>query len=224
MAMDNDRSGYRLVLSLTSVDYTWTKAQEVMDLADKHTQQSATLCGCTLLLVAAALDQGLTWLLKMLVNTEAAASAVLPQQVPSYEAIDASLRTRFVKAPEIASRGKYRLRPDNRHVSNVHQLVTIRNDLIHVKDSILLLAGDDPRITFEADGRLGMSVKLPRNYWKDLSLDQTREMFNSTRLYSDQVLFPRSKNLPDNALIEKTGDSVADAYLECYQRSLDWAP
>src|SRR6266496_4169728 len=123
---------YRRLIQLSTVEQTLEKAGEVLSLAQIHTEEANLLSACASIMLAASLEQGTRAVLEGAAARYAVENEVDISQTPYSAVRHESLRRRMVLTPQLLSDGKFRLRTRNKYVEALHDLISLRNELVHI--------------------------------------------------------------------------------------------
>ena len=130
--------------------------------------------GSTVLL-AVCLDQGTLFVLDIAAQTAQAAEA--PRDAAAFLALlGESLRRRVVRLPEVLTNSAFELDNRSLEVRAIHELITLRNDLMHVSEEADV-----------ADFKEWETIELPTpqitNRWLFVGLEEVRKYFAAVKLY-----------------------------------------
>jgi hypothetical protein len=96
-----------------------------------------------------------------------------------------------VEAPAVLSRGAFRIRVSSPRAQTIHELITLRNVLLHIReDPVVLVEGRDPEVFRLSEGLYAITVdtNLVRNPWSDVRLTDAKASLVAVRLYLETVL------------------------------------
>jgi len=162
-------------------------AKSLLALAENNSEHDRLLHSCAVILLAAALDEGTTKRLKMAggkdrIDCESGA--------PSSEAdriLNAGLRKRVMALPGFLSGRRLVLRWRSPHVQRLHELITIRNELCHVKHE-QMSATPDEIISGNYIQQLSRLFEKARSPWHSISRSHSEQFLKTVELYMAEVI------------------------------------
>lgn len=115
------------------------KADALAALAERHLEDEGTLAACIVVILAEALEQGTRTALDSMAIQIAVARELEDAENPALVLRGQSLRRRIIELPFVPSDGK--LKSDSRRpeLRAIHELITLRNDLMHVTEQTHVL-------------------------------------------------------------------------------------
>jgi hypothetical protein len=173
-------------------------AGSLLALADSHPELKSTLAACASLIVAVALDQGTKTVLSSVISAEDD-----PRQADCRELMkpeESSLRRRVTRLPVVLTGGRYSLRSRSPHVDALHDLITLRNVLMHVNEDAKIQHTSIPWPV--PDGfQLSVSTSLPSTKWFSVTPEKANAYRAAVELYAEEVLFPPSGEIQSGKLV-----------------------
>jgi hypothetical protein len=150
---------------------TVLRAERLLAIAEEHEEDSDPLLGCSILLLAAALDQSLMTTFKSLIlEYEANEQWDLSKQVAALQDTSlSSLWYRLKKTPELLRVNPFKLNSRSETVCFLRDVVTRRNNLTHIEQ--------DP-ISFEID--FPSIDEIPSKITYQLTKEEQNELFKGT--------------------------------------------
>src|SRR5258708_36368361 len=123
----------RVIASLSTVPQMLDEADFLIALCEAHRAKGdnhrKTLAASAAVVLAVCLDQGTLCVLDAAAQTAQASEAL--QEVAAFRAlVSESLRRRVVRLPEVLTSAKFQLDSRCLHVRAIHDLITLRNDLM----------------------------------------------------------------------------------------------
>ncbi len=108
-----------------------------------------------------------------------------------YESIrSSSLRQRMTALAQIVGRGFF-ASPDRRtHARALHRLVTFRNELLHIAETVYVLDEQDEAIKFLGDGRIEVTVPIGEDPWGCVRVDDAKKCAQALDCYVKEVIEP----------------------------------
>lgn len=92
------------------------------------------------------------------------------------------------------SEGKYKLNPRSSRIVTLHELITVRNKIVHIDEDVHVFTELHSDVSIE-DNKLKVSLTLPKSPWQEIGLKQVQGYRDSVNAYFEQVLFPSSGTL-----------------------------
>jgi hypothetical protein len=178
---------YRVSLLLSSMPQMIERLDGLLALAAESPEHAKTLAACTVILMAAVLDEGTQACLSNAAAIYAADLDVDPADTEFAIAQNHSLRRRMMEVPELCTDGKLRLDRSKPAVSRLHSLISVRNRLVHIREDAVVLDNTDPSVCFEGN-ELRIVVDPPSNPWDSVALEEALSMRAALKLYYDEVL------------------------------------
>jgi len=161
--------------SFSTSPQTIIHAERLLAIAEERMEDSIPLLGCSILLLATALEQSLTTTLKGLsLHYDAAELWDLSNQAADLQ--DKSLWFRLKATPEILV-NPFTLNPRSETVCFLRDVVTRRNALVHIEE--------EP-ISFEIE--LPDNLEGPLNITHEITKEQFKETFESNPWNRSQLL------------------------------------
>jgi hypothetical protein len=200
----------RVFTYLSSVPAMLEKAQSLIALTELHPDSKATLAACATLVLAAALDQGTLTFLDHAAAFHGYLDGKAATTTKFAELANDSLRNRFSRLPELMTKGKLALDRRNPQVRLLHELITARNDLMHIyeepREAEVTLDDATPisRDDFMASGPREITITLPRpvlSRWFSTTVEQARAYSAALEAYTQEVLFPASGDIRAGKLV-----------------------
>jgi hypothetical protein len=198
---------FKLVQSLSTVPTMLDEAAALLALArgtDPAKRQRGTLAASAAVVLAVSLDQGTLAVLDTAART-AQAGGDRPLARSIKEKLSESLRRRVVQLPEIVTGGKFRLNGENGHVRALHDLITLRNALLHVFEE-----PDDTLLSLDLKTPTPAAVQRPSqvyNAWLTVRLDDVERYRTAVHVYVDEVLFPPSNQIRKGGIVVSSPES-----------------
>jgi hypothetical protein len=195
-------SKYRIVLQLSTVTDLLSKAKAISSLAEAHPEEADTLSACMAVILAAALDQGITDVLSGYVTNYAVENEVPMSATPYSAILRETLRRRMQHMPEILTNGRFQLNPDSPHTQALHELIGLRNELMHVSDKARVLTETSNEVQIEGS-ILTISVPLPQSLWSTVTIEQVRNYQTALDIYFSEILFPESGEIRTGRIVSQ---------------------
>jgi hypothetical protein len=178
---------YRFIGSFSTVEIMLDKADFLIALGEAYPTEKDTLAASAAIILAICLDQGTLGVLDMAVQTAQAVDA--PREAAAFKALlSDSLRRRVVGLPELLTNSKFHLDKRSVQVRAIHDLITLRNDLMHVYEEADVSSFKD-----------AATIKLPEpqiaNPWLFVRLEGVREYRVAVGLYYQEVLSLASNSI-----------------------------
>lgn len=183
-------------------------ADELLSLAAERTNHEKALAACATMILAVALEQGVMNTLQFKAKTYAYHNNVDITETP-YEALlkeDTSLRKRMVELPKVLSDGNYQLDPASPYFQRLHDLISRRNELLHIQDEVHVIKPSPADVIIEEDGSTRVSFpppKLPEFAWDKITVEQARGFQEAVGAYFEEVLDTNPDELSSGKIICK---------------------
>ena len=147
---------------------TVLRAERLLAISKEHEEDSDPLLGCSIVLLATALDQSLSAKLKNLcIKYDSDEQWALPN--PAADLQEKSLWYRLKTTPEILQINPFKLNFRSEHVSFLRDVVTRRNSLLHIEE--------EP-ISFDFEFPVG--DEIPSKITFNLTQEEANEIFKDT--------------------------------------------
>lgn len=176
------------VVYLSTVPAMMDEIDALFAVAEKNDSSAKSIAACVTVMLAAALDQGtLTVLGSASAQEMRRAGREVPGPGPCTLLYQESLRKRIVRLPEVMSRNRFRLKTESVHVTRLHDLVSARNELMHVLEDPFV-----EQIQLDLDSPQNINVEMPPivNRWLMVRIEEARAYRTAVGYYVDEVLFP----------------------------------
>jgi hypothetical protein len=171
---------------LTS-DGSMAAARSLMSLAGERREHASALAASAALAIASALEQDVHSCYRGVVESRGFDNRDdLPQALPDdFEHM--SLRHKMRTLPAWLTNGRMELNRRSPYVDALHDLITLRNALLHVVDEPLLLDDSDGRVTVDEEG-LRVDIPLTTPLWFSQTLENTTRLMTAVELFHEQVV------------------------------------
>ena len=186
---------YRIISSISTLPQMLAEADFLIELAEAQPPNGnfhrGTLAGSAAVLLAVGLDQGTLSVLDTAAQT-ADAIGVATAAARYRDLHQDSLRRRVVLLAEVKSSLQFRLDHRSPHVRALHDLVSLRNDLMHVTEEAGISDFETLSDLVKIQSGLEIPSPLDANPWLSVRLDVVRAFRTAVDLYMNEVLFPPS--------------------------------
>jgi hypothetical protein len=199
---------------ISSAPTSITRAERLMELAEKQEEDSGLLLGCAILLLASALDQALMTHLRNLSNFYKTVEQIDDMDNPAEQLLRESFWNRILKTPEISNNVRYRLNHRSPYYGFLRDLINRRNQLMHIEEHPIELVLDlgenidiekinitgcttvyDPNLPTSAwinpDGVIHVNFNTKEiidNTWNKITPAEARRSLAAVNLYNDHVI------------------------------------
>jgi hypothetical protein len=204
--MTTRKDEYILVVQLQRGQATLERARDVIRAAENATGRAQeSLCGCAAVLLAVALEQATTGCLAGGAANSVAADGAKFDETTEYELLKLCFRLRVLRLPELISSDRLALNPRNDHTVAIHELITVRNELLHLRDEPLTLKVSDDAVS-EVDGLLKVdaSIPIPKDPWDSITLRRVRRFEAAVAAYFREVIDSENGQLQASDLLLNT--------------------
>jgi hypothetical protein len=210
---------YRAVITISLVDDTLRKAEEVLSLIEANREKEHALSACVAVALASALLQGIQTALKCRSSQYSALYGVPVAETQAYRLLHGpSFRQKMLELPHVLTDGGFRIRRSAPTVSALEELIALRNALAHVRDphyDLTMPAKDLPDLVQEGEtcsaeasqvvagsGWLQMLVtnagrRQLKNPWSSVTAEETKKYRAAVREYLDSIAFADDPSLSD---------------------------
>ncbi|MDW7730068.1 MAG: hypothetical protein SCJ94_08705 [Bacillota bacterium] len=195
--MDDNHDDLMLEVSILTYDSRLEDAKRLIDLASRNKETEKLLSACSIVLMATVLEQ----VTKTIISKEAKSYAEkyeLPiAHTPQMVYLNKSLRSRMFAIPELMSSGKYTLSNSNRHIKMLHEIISLRNSLVHMEDDTYLeKVGDGNKLNvtinhLNKDNGNSISIEgiaLPEMPWSSISLPKAQLCCEAIEKYIREIV------------------------------------
>lgn len=171
---------------LTS-DGSMAAARSLISLAEEKPEHASVLAASAALAIASAFEQDVRSCYLGVVRSRGFNDRDdLPEALPDdFEHM--SLRQKMWTLPTWLTTGRMELNGRSPHVHALHDLITLRNALLHVVDEPLVLSDSDGRVTVDEDG-LRVHIPLATPLWLSQTLENTTRLMTAVELFHEQVV------------------------------------
>lgn len=184
----NDLKEISGVISLSTVETTRGEARKLLKLCEKNKESQSALAGCCIILLAAALDQSTSTILKDKAMNQVNAENDIFEETESGKLSKESLRTRFLSLPFILSEGKYDINRNSQYTKLIHDLISLRNQLAHVEELPLTIPNSKVKIAFNQNGETSnISCPVPQNPWTNITFKKAEKIQEAVDIYFKEV-------------------------------------
>jgi hypothetical protein len=180
---------YVAVWSLSSVPAMLDEADALLALAASNPIRQQTIASCSTVLLAAALDQGTLTVLARLAVIEAHQKRAGPGAAPCTVLYQESLRRRITRLPEVLTDSRLCLDARSVHVQKLHDMVSKRNELMHVIEEPEVERSQLPEEPTE-EWMVNLGTPAITNPWLLLRMEDAKAFRTAVQHYVDEVLFP----------------------------------
>lgn len=192
---------FRLVTHYSTVPQMVDEADFLIALSDarpiKGDLHRKTLAASAAVVLAVCLDQGTSGILDYFIQTKRASGGAAAFQTLLSE----SLRQRVIRLPEVVTNSKLQLNKNSPHVFALHELISLRNGLMHIREEA------DIEYLNYVPGDKEIALPEPRinNPWFFVRLEDVQRFREAVALYAEEVLLPSAQTIRKGKIvIEKT--------------------
>jgi hypothetical protein len=155
--------------------------------ANSEKQHQTILAASAAVVLAVCLDQGTLFVLDIADQTAHAAGA--QSEVAALRALlGDKFRRRVMRLPEVLTNSTFQLAPRSPEVRAIHDLITLRNELMHVTEEADVL-------DFESNAPITLPAAKVTNRWLMVGLEEVKRYRAAVKLYVDEVLFPPANTI-----------------------------
>lgn len=188
------------VITISTIEVTRHKAEEVLSLANQHPDAAPALVASAIIILAAALEQATRSVLsdeakRIAMEEEINYSETLPGKL-----YKKSLWLRIESIPLVLTHGQFRLISENPIAEQLRELVTLRNRLVHINEEAIHLIGPNEQVRIE-DDHVIVKVPVPVNPWGEVTLAKAEGFRNAVNTYFQEVLLPESGQIASGTII-----------------------
>jgi hypothetical protein len=202
-------------VSITSFPQTMARARELLDIAQKLPEHSNTLAAAATIFLVTALEQSIDSSLEIEITqsrSQLASGKVNPQHVAKLDDFNNStLRNRMAHLPNVLTRGKSDLNPNDPHLKLLHKMISIRNKLTHISEEAHVVPIENVKDeqhfeepTTQCEVALGdrtFPVQIPDSWFRPagsdvLTIELVEGFYEATELYERAIynIFVESSN------------------------------
>jgi len=174
------------VATVTVVDAACQDADALLSIAKRHPEKASLLLGCSVVVLATTLDQGIRTVLSSKV-AEWAIEEGTDSNNPYTALLKQCFRLRMLQAAELLTENKFQLNPDCHHTKALHDLITLRNELAHVYDEPVVMKGTDQRLTLEGD-MFKLTLPVPKSPWTSVTTQMATKYREAVIAYMSEIL------------------------------------
>ena len=194
---------WRIVSSFSSVPHMLDEADFLLGLcnaqATGRSSHERTLAANAAVLLAVCLDQGTLSVLDNAFRTTQAVES--PRRVAEIQALNLeSLRRRVVRLPSLLTNSVFQLDGRSDEVSAIHDLINLRNDLMHVTEEAAVSSVREL-------ANIEVSTPQVANRWLLVTPEEVRKYRTAVGIYVDEVLFPASGIIGKGKIVIMTSGS-----------------
>jgi hypothetical protein len=190
----------QVVVSLSTAQHTYSKAERLLELATEQNSLRNTLSCCATVLLAFALEQAINTVLSYNAKCMSIEDDIPEDKTPYGILLKRPFRDRMQDLPALMTSGQLRMNYQSRIPNTLEKLITKRNKLVHVNETPLLLETPDNRVSVK-DGRIEVTVPIPEIVWTSVTLDEAHEYLKAVKSYFNEVLFPSSDEYKSGELL-----------------------
>jgi hypothetical protein len=197
-------SEYHAVITISTVNLTLKKADEILVMAKRHPEHAETLAACVVILIAAALEQAVVSVL-----TDAAHRISSDERIDFSETLPGmlckdSIRNRILLLPKVLTGGQFELVRQSRVIGHLHDLISLRNRLVHMEEAAVHLTEVSREMRKEGD-KMIISIPLPQNPWSLVTIAKAVAFRTAIDTYFREVLFPESGQIRRGEIVVEAG-------------------
>lgn len=177
---------YLIQIGIFTWKQTLQKSDEILNLAERHSDISQALSACAFILLSSALDQGV----RSAISIARSQAKVDGEPLIHYDQLEkAPFLTRVMELPKLLTNRSLYLDPNNPHTKALKELVHLRNALLHISEDVKEFTESDSRVTSDEDH---LVVRIPKteNPWDSVPLDQAHKFREAVGVYFREVLDP----------------------------------
>lgn len=178
---------YRVALSLSFYPRRLEEAKHLVCLAERHPDQRSLPALASVLFTVALEDAIRSMIAERCAN--AAAAGVLQHAFDSIR--NDSLRHRMQALAAIVARGFFTVSGRRAEAAALHNLISLRNRLIHVDEFVRELDEHDDAVTVVED-KLHVKIEMPQDPWFEIGSDDARKFGEAVDCYLQEVINPLS--------------------------------
>ena len=193
------------VVSLGMFSESLSKARRLIDLALRNSADEALLHSCSALLSAVALHQAIDVALRTWAANRAVKTGEAELNSPAYSFRLKPMRIQMARLPHFLTGGALRLRQASPDAKSLHELLELRNRLVHIEDLVQSIRLTPEMIERDGDSEFyRIPIDLPDDPWEDLVNDQARRYLDVVELYISEIINPPPDELKPGRLLEST--------------------
>lgn len=195
--MNENYDDYLINVSILSYGSQLEEAKKLMYLASHNENMEKTLFASSIILMAAILEQVTKTIIKRESERHAKTYNIPVEKTPQRIYLSKYLRDRVFAIPKLMSSGKYTLCKSNNHVKMLHEVIYLRNSLVHMEDlSIVEKFGEEKKLKktvdhSRMDGRLSFSIegiKVPENPWFSITKQEAHLCYEAVEKYLTEII------------------------------------
>lgn len=160
---------------------------------------SSILAGCTIIMLATALEQGIGSVLTGEAWRISFEDGVNFWDTPHAKLDEDFFRKRIEGLPSLLTNGRFCLSPTSHLSQRLVKLIKWRNTLVHVNEKAKYLTGKNGQIRVVGD-MIEVGVPL-MNEWLKVSLQDAESFHEVVSIYFDEVLFPESGEIEAGRIV-----------------------
>ena len=108
---------------------------------------------------------------------------------------------RMIEFPELRTNGELVLDRRTREVSLLHELISLRNHLVHVRNDAIFLESTDSRISLEGNTLTVVVDEVPTTPWLSVTLEKAQAIREALEIYYHEVLFPSDREIRPGRIV-----------------------
>ncbi len=200
-----DRKRLSILASLRIQPSTFDRAERLIARARNEHDEAPTFAACSVLLCAAGVAKMIADLLTFRAENEASDRNIPPGDTQFGILLGKGLAVQIKECPSVLSGGRYYIASSNSKYATLKRMVALRNSLMHIPDATFKLRGDDPSVTVTDDNLITLKIRLPRDSWQGVKIEEASRIHAAALEYW-QVVDPDG-NMQHGSLIYQVGHS-----------------
>lgn len=189
---------YSTHFGLTSLFETVKRAEKMIDLAEKSADLQDPLLGASIILLAIALDQIVSFSLYQ-IDHDADPFGEKSAPTRAKKLMGESLWSRIQNTPPLSTVRPFKFNPESDYVSYLQELIIRRNQLVHIREEGRRLEFEIPEgqketaetVTAALLEVLSEDVDLDsmriENPWIEVTIAEARRAFSATNIYIEAL-------------------------------------
>jgi hypothetical protein len=196
------KSKYKFVLQLSTVQYIINKAKDISLLAGSQPENADALAACVAVMLATALDQGTRDVLSGRMVNYAYEHDISYSDTPYTAILKDTPRKRMQQMPEVLTDGRFKLKFNCPHVQALHDLINLRNQLLHISDEPQVFDENSDKVNITNDGiKISLSESDIKFLWSNVTLEQVQKYQTAVDIYFREVLFPENGEIRNGQIV-----------------------
>ena len=184
-----DEKDLIVIGGISQVNWALNRAKRLLSIAKNSKSDDKLLSACSVLISGAALELMTQERLSILAATQSVEEDMLRQKTPAGKLLFESLKNRVRMLPDIISNRRFVFNHDCQKASDLYEVISLRNKLLHIEDAMLIQKGTSGHIVIH-DGFVENFFPIPDDIWDSIDSNKAQRLLEAVSTYFEEVVTP----------------------------------